>query len=136
MTGEGFVSNRLSAASVSAVLCGALAILIGAAVLIGWTIHIPLLVQGIGYLASVQRNTALCFVLSGLALLGLALHRSRITNVCAAIGVTISGLTLLEHVAHVNFGIDELLGRDYITTLAAPGRMAPGTTILFILLLA
>ena len=49
-------------------VCGALAILLGSVVLLGWAIHSPLLIQVAPDLAPMQRNTAASFVLIGLAL--------------------------------------------------------------------
>jgi signal transduction histidine kinase/ActR/RegA family two-component response regulator len=116
-------------------VCAAMSILLGSAVLTGWAIHSTLLVQIAPNLAPMQRNTALCFLLSGLALLGIIVSRPRLTFVGSAITAIFAVVSLLEHLFHANFGIDELLGVAYVTTHTAhPGRMAPGTTICFIVL--
>ncbi len=116
-------------------LCGVLAILLGSVVLVGWAVNSTFLIRVAPNLAPMQRNTAASFVLSGLALLGIVMNRSRLTLACSAIAASLAAATLLEFFFHANFGIDELLGVTYIATKASgPGRMAPTTALCFILL--
>ena len=118
-------------------LCGALSILLGSVVLVGWAVHSTFLIQVGPSLAPMQRNTAASFILSGLALLGIVLGQSRLTLVCSAITTPLAAATLLEFLFHVNFGIDELLGAAYIAGNAhGPNRMAPTTALCFIFLAA
>src|SRR5262245_29875099 len=79
------------------------------------------------------RNAAACFVLCGLALLMLALERSRwLIVICTGIVTIVSVVTIVEYVFDVNTGLDELLGPSYITVkLSSPGRMAPVAAICF-----
>jgi len=115
--------------------CGAFAILLGLVVLLGWAFHSAILVQVSPDLAPMQRNTAVSFVLSGLALLGTVMNRPRLTLIGSAVTAPVALMTLLEYVFHANFGIDELLGVAYITThTSAPGRMSPTTALCFMAL--
>ena len=53
-------------------LMGALSLLLGAVVLLGWYLHEPALIQVNPAFVPMQYNTALGFAVGGLALLGLA----------------------------------------------------------------
>ena len=122
---------------ITGAVCGALAILLGAAVLLGWAIHSPFLIQVAPDLTPMQRNTAASFVLSGLALLGIARNWRRLTLIGSAITAAFAALTLLEYLFRAHLGIDELLGAGYITTHTSdPGRMSPTTALCFIVLAA
>lgn len=84
---------------------------LGVTVLVGWFFHDPLLVQFVPQLPPMTRNAGLCFLLCGLALLMIALKRSRwLVIVCTGIVSIVSILTIVEYVFRVNAGIDELLG--------------------------
>ncbi|HEV8039165.1 MAG TPA: ATP-binding protein [Bryobacteraceae bacterium] len=116
-------------------LCGALAILLGSVVLLGWAVHSTFLIQVAPHLAPMQRNTAFSFALTGLALLGIVWSKPWLTFIGCAITATLAVVTLLEFLLHASLGIDELLGVTYIATRASgPGRMAPTTAVCFILL--
>jgi signal transduction histidine kinase/CheY-like chemotaxis protein len=118
-------------------LCGALAILLGSVVLAGWAVHSTFLIQVAPNLAPMQRNTAASFILSGLALLGIVMGKSRLTLVCSAITAPLAAATLLEFLFQANFGIDEFLGATYIASNAyGANRMAPTTALCFIFLAA
>ena len=82
-----------------------------------------------------QRNTAMCFALIGLALLGLVADRPGRTIFFAALSAIFAGGSLFEYLFSADFGIDQLLGPAYITTQTSePGRMAPATALCFLLL--
>jgi signal transduction histidine kinase len=84
-----------------------------------------------------QRNAAAAFVLIGLGLLGIALAIRRLTFLTSAVTATLAAATLLEYLFHANFGIDQLLGPGYITTLTSDsGRMSPATATCFLVLAA
>jgi len=117
---------------ITGALCGVLAILLGSAVLLGWAIHSPFLIQVVPNLAPMQRNTALNFILSGIALLGIVIGKPRLTLLGSAIAATLSAASILEYLLHANFGIDQLLGVAFITTQSPePGRMSPTTALCF-----
>ena len=118
-------------------IAGALTIIGASLVLAGWALGVPELTtlgfQGIPMVA----NTAICFILSGAALLFLQTQpprRSRTVRACAlAVGV-IALLTLGEYASGRNFGLDELLFADpYIQTARDLGRIAPNTVLAFLL---
>jgi PAS domain S-box-containing protein len=106
----------MSLPRVTGALCGALAILLGAAVLVGWAVHSTFLIQVAPDLPPMQRPTAVSFALSGLALLGIVMRRPRFTFFGSAITATLAAVSLLEY----PFG-DAL-------------RMAPATALCFIVL--
>jgi signal transduction histidine kinase len=118
-------------------VCGVLAILLGSIVLVGWAIHSAFLVQVAPDLAPMQRDTAVSFMLGGLALLGIAMSRPRLTRIGSAIAAAVAAATLLEYLFRANFGIDQLLGVAYITTQTSnPGRISPTTALCFLVLAA
>ena len=116
-------------------LSGGLAVLLGLAVSGGWAFHSTFLIQIAPNLAPMQRNTAMCFALTGLALLGLVADRPGRTILFSALSAIFAGGSLLEYMFSADFGIDQLLGIAYITTQTSePGRMAPATAVCFLLL--
>jgi signal transduction histidine kinase len=131
--------NRVSAAGlcplrITGALCAVLAILLGSVVLLGWTIHLPVLIQIVSSLAPMQRNTALSFILSGVALLGIVAGKPPLALVGSAITAAVATGSILEYLLHANFGIDQLLGVAFITTQTPePGRMSPTTALCFTL---
>jgi PAS domain S-box-containing protein len=80
--------------------CGALAILLGSVVLAGWAVHSTFLIQVEPDLPPMQRDTAVSFVLSGLALVGIVMHRPGFIFAGSAVTATLAAASLL--------GIDEL----------------------------
>ncbi len=134
------MQTRVSATAWSALritgsLCGALAVLLGSLVLTGWALHSTLLIQVEPNMAPMQRNTAVSFILSGIALLGILFARPRLTLMSSAITTAMSLASILEYLFHANWGIDELLGIAYITVHTPnPGRMSPTTALCFLVL--
>jgi hypothetical protein len=85
------------------------AVALGVAVLAGWFLHIPTLIQIRPHLLPMPRNAAASFVLCGLALLSLAAGGPRwLVVVCAGSAGALGLLTILEFVFGVNLGVDEL----------------------------
>jgi len=115
-----------------AVTGGACAVL-GLVVMAGWVAHSATLIQLRPTLAPMQFNTALCFVLAGLALA----CRDRAPGAAPILGglVAVIGiLTLGEYLFHADLGIDQLLFRCYIMTETSdPGRMSPVSSFCFAL---
>jgi len=113
-------------------------IIIGATVLTGWALDAPSL-RGIGQTSQMMPSTAVCFVLSGLALLVQKTKAARWATLIAAIlsGIVllISAMTLVEHsLGSNNLGLDLLLFRQQVMKSSAtfPGRMAINTAAAFI----
>lgn len=108
--------------------------LFGIAVLIAWSAHyVPLIQIGPGQ-PPLTRQAAFGYVMSGAALVMLALGRRRLAAVCVAILLLQSILVGLEYFLNVNLGIDQLLGPGYITEGASPpGRVSPIAAISYFL---
>ncbi|HKQ31384.1 MAG TPA: hypothetical protein VJS66_08875, partial [Burkholderiales bacterium] len=113
-------------------LCGAIASLIGALVLLGWALKEPMLIQVFAGFVGMVINTATCILLAGLCLL---LPRSlpwatpaRVA--CGAVLTLISALVLTENLLDVEFGIDWTDLHSWLNDLnPRPGRMAPNTGV-------
>jgi PAS domain S-box-containing protein len=119
----------------SALITGTASGLLGLVVLVGWSVHYVPLIQISPALAPMQRMTALGFLFCGLALVLMSTERRRLAAMCAALPFLIAALTSLEYFFDADFGIDQLLGKGYITVLAPqPGRMSPVTALCFLLI--
>ena len=119
----------------------ATAIVVGLLVLVGWAMDIEILKRVSPGFVSMKANTALAFILSGLALWLLqADHvgpRTRpIARACASIVALIGALTLIEYQFGWDFGIDQLLFTEPSETSddSYPRRMAPAIALNFILI--
>jgi signal transduction histidine kinase len=94
-------------------MAGAVTVL-GAVVLVGWAFDVPVLKSVVPGLGTMKPNTALCFVLSGVAL-GLRVVRHdwvagrRIAQLCGALVLLIGVASVAEFLFHVDLGIDGLL---------------------------
>jgi diguanylate cyclase (GGDEF)-like protein/PAS domain S-box-containing protein len=108
---------------------------VGCLVLAGWALDIAVLKSIVPGLTRMVSNTALLFVLSGASLwLQIQRRSSRVALVCAII-VSLAGLfTLGEYLFNTDFGIDQLLFRDTSEGILYPGRMAPSTTVAFLMI--
>jgi signal transduction histidine kinase len=118
-----------------AVCLAVFVVALGLTVLVGWFSHTPALVQLLPNLPPMTRNAAACFLLSGLALMMLAVGGPRwLVAVGAGIVGVLSVARLVEFVFRMDLGINELLGPSYINVgLVSRGGMAPGTAICFAL---
>ena len=79
-------------------IAGELAVALGSAVLLGWHIHNPWLVQLRPTFAPMQYNAALSVLLCGLGLLALSWERVRLEVVCGIVVAAIGLLTLYEYI--------------------------------------
>ena len=82
-----------------------------------------------------KANTAVLFILLGGGIFcassdGAAVRARRLLGLAVAL---VAGLTLVQDLFALNFGIDEILFRDPASS-AYPGRMAPATALDFLLL--
>lgn len=109
-------------------------ILVGLAVMVGWYIKSPILVQIHASFAPMQFNTALCFVLIGVGTLLNLFEKKQIAMVVAGLAGAIATLTLIQYATGFDFLIDEMLMKHFtITETSHRGRMAPNTAICFFL---
>jgi len=116
---------------------GIAAALIGGLVLLGWTFDVTILKSFVPGSGDMKANAALALVLSGAALWLSARESDArlilVARILAAVVALIGLLTLAEHVAGLDLGIDQLLFIDP-STEARPGRMDPATTVMLILM--
>ncbi len=121
-------------------LVGAACAVVSAIVLVGWGLDKASLFRITGHPAAVLPNTALLFFLTGIGLLLLrdSQRRSSLATIAGkTIGllVGIAGfVTVLEHLFHLDFGIDTLLFTNAALKAGTPGpagRFAIQTAIAF-----
>lgn len=128
-------------------LAALLAMVVGALVLAGWAFDIAVLKSILPGWVSMKANTAVCFILIGVALWLTARtsatfnpQRSilfpRLARVFGLLAGLIGLLTLSEYVFGWNPGIDQWLFREPADMVGTshPGRMAPETALNFVLL--
>ena len=135
------------AARLAARLAAVLAIVAGGVTLAGWALDITALKSGLPGWVSVKPNTALGFLLTGLAFLLFALPPwsgnprlsalgSQLCRLCGWLAGLLGLLTLIEYAYGWNPGLDQWLFREPAGTLGTshPGRMAPDSALCFLLL--
>lgn len=114
---------------------GCLTIMLGIAVIIGWHWHDLFIIQISPEWIPMQYNTAICFVLGGLALVALNGGAIRTCRALNFFLLLLSGLTFLQYALNHSFGIDQLFIQPFMATFTDyPGRMAlnPSLSFLFI----
>lgn len=115
-------------------LMSLIVMVLGSTVIIGWYTHQYALIQVNPAFVPMQYNTALGFLLTGLALFFILRNMKTIAAIPGFIVLAIGSLTLVEYIGGVNMGIDELFMEHYVMTKTiTPGRMAPNTALCFIL---
>ncbi len=125
--------RKPSKGSVKAIIIlGSIVALLGGSVMICWHLYQLGFIHPILYFTSMPYNTALGFFLGGT---GCVLFKAgwRKTALATAWGVALIGyLTLLEYIAGINFGIDQLfVDQSSIDKSLFPGRMAPNEAVCF-----
>lgn len=112
----------------------------GCLVLLGWVLNVPLMKSVLPGLVTMKVNTALCLILSGVALFLAQARRDhkllrRVSRVCVLGAMGVAFLTLYEYVKGVDLGIDELWIKDDPGALLTthPGRMAITAIVSFFL---
>jgi sigma-B regulation protein RsbU (phosphoserine phosphatase) len=120
---------------------GGLAIVVGFLVLLGWAFDLEFLKRVLFGPVAMEPNTAVATALVGIALS--LLHSEHPTRrqlrfaQLGALGASLIGLiTLSEYVFRWNIGVDQLLFAvpGSVIGMLAPGRMAPGAALNFVLL--
>lgn len=115
-----------------ATVAGAAAATLGLTVMVGWHTHTVGLIQVLPVFAPMRYNTAVGFLLSGIGLVALVHHRSRLAVVLGSVVGAIGLLTLIQYIFGVELGIDQFFLEAYITVETShPGRMAPSTALSF-----
>jgi PAS domain S-box-containing protein len=126
-----------------------LAVAVGIMALVGWTFDISALKSVLPGRVSMKANTAVCFILMGVALLltvrplliffpQRALLLSRLARFCGLLVGLFGILSLAEYISGWDLGIDQWLFVEPPGTVGTsnPGRMAPETALCFVLLTA
>ncbi len=116
-------------------LASAVVICIGCIALLSWAVNIDILKSLIPGTATMKANTAICFVLAGVTLwlktvrVNYKVHL--ISQFCTITIFIIALVTLSQYLFGWDFGIDELLFRDFPLSSATshPGRMGVNTAI-------
>ncbi|MBT3337896.1 MAG: PAS domain S-box protein [Anaerolineae bacterium] len=122
-----FVSKLLS----FLVITISLLVLVG-----GWALDIAFLRSLIPNTTTMKINTALLFLMMGLAVwLQTDKKTRRLSTLLASFALLLSGLTLLEYAFSRDLGIDQLFGIDpYTLANAFPGRPSMVTALTFFLI--
>jgi diguanylate cyclase (GGDEF)-like protein/PAS domain S-box-containing protein len=115
----------------------AFAITVGVLVLFGWILNVEVFKSVLPGLTAMKVNTACGFILAGIALRasqpGMQNRYSRIAApICVGLVLALGLLTLGEYLSGTDFGIDQILIRDF-TNLPGdiPGRMALNSAVSF-----
>ncbi|MCK9426048.1 MAG: PAS domain S-box protein [Ignavibacteriaceae bacterium] len=115
-----------------------ISISVGALVLLGWTFDIQLLKSVLPGFVSMKANAAIGFFLLGYLLIlnGNKKIASLYSKIITVFVLLLGLLTLLEYLFNMNVGIDQLIFLDSpgAALTSNPGRMAPTTAVMFILL--
>ena len=139
-------TRQIQATQLVASSVATLAIIAGGLVLVGWAFDLTTLKSILPGWVSVKPNTALAFVLTGLALLLSHQMPARLPKkltfvyhlgrFCGLLAGLIGLLTLAEYAFGWNPGFDQWLFPEPTGTLGTsnPGRMAPDTALCFLLL--
>ncbi|MDQ3024400.1 MAG: PAS domain S-box protein, partial [bacterium] len=114
-------------------VAGTLIVLLGGAVMLGWLLGTPLVVQDLAMVFS----TAFCFLLLGISLLLADLRPERTAWIGAILGwalLATAGAGLLSALFDINVGLDlRALHSNLADSNPRPGRMAPNTALAFML---
>ena len=122
--------------------CAASVTLLGVVVLVGWVRDHRLIKSVLPGLVEMKANTALCFLMSGVALWTMVSPRWTFRHRFSPVGawvIIVTGLaTSLEYLTGTNWGIDEIVFRDPPDSDAAseilpPGRMAFVSALAFVM---
>ncbi len=107
---------------------------LGLTVIVGWYLRMPVLIQIHPTFPSMQFNTALGMLLSGLSLIALQFSKLRLTRLLAVAVIVMGVTTGLQMLFGLNLHIDELfIVQDLTGNTKFPGRMSPNTALCFTL---
>jgi len=118
-------------------IAGALLVLLGGTVMLGWWMQLSPLVRVLPAFAPMVFNTALCFVLAGSALLtpvSDARRHERVTAVLGGALAIIATWVLAEHLSQTDLGIDWAPLHAWLhDSDPNPGRMSSGAVCGFLM---
>ncbi len=121
-------------------LASALPVVVGAAVLLGWVLDMPVLKSFLPGIATLKVTAAFCFILSGIAFwLGIpetTTGKAKFVAIVSPVLVLmIAGLTLVEYLFSWKLGRNEALFPDTATAaMSSAVRMLPNAALAFVLL--
>src|SRR5688572_10403521 len=98
---------------------------VGVGVLVGWVGDVAVLKSVLPQFASMKANTALSFVLLGVALFAAHAREPlrRAHRPVALVALALAALTLLQYATGIELGIDQVVFADPVAT-TWPGRMS------------
>jgi signal transduction histidine kinase len=122
-------SESFYPASRASALAGAAVALVGALVLVGWSLDVPALKSVYGPI-TMKTNAAIGLLLCGTALWSLSRGRPAVAAVCAVGGAALGASTLSQHLVGWDLGIDQLLFTEPAgaAATASPNRMGPNAS--------
>lgn len=116
------------------ILLIAIPALVSPIVMLGWWLQIDALVQLNPAWVPMQFNTALCILLSAVSLFQYTKAKFFSSILLSSFVVLIAASTLIEYIAGIDFGIDQLFSSYYIETRTPyPGRMGANTALSFLI---
>lgn len=137
------INSRSRWPNTFAKVVSALLIVLGAAILVGWTFYYWMPDVILSQLYSIKPNTAICFILSAMALWLYSDMANKysvmLAELCSGIVFVIALLTLFEYFFSINIGIDQWLikePQEVLHSFSPPGRMSPFSAINFALISA
>lgn len=118
----------------ASVIFSCLTILLGGSVLIGWYSGSTFLLQYQNSSIAMVYNTALSFTVLGVCIILLLFHFYKTSRLLSVLIITLSFLVLFQTLFNINLHVDELFLKHYYNVANHfPGRMAPNTTVSFIM---
>lgn len=132
-----FLNNKdfpIALVSLFSVFTAITLVALGLTVIFGWYMGVPALIQIHPTFPSMQFNTALGMLLSGLGLITLQLSKLKLTRLLAGTVLVMGAATGLQMVFGFDLHIDQFfIEQDLTGKTKFPGRMSPNTALCFIL---
>ena len=117
-------------------IMGALLMLLSGTVMLGWQLHLPLVVRVLPSLPPMVINTALGFMLASTALMLMRPGAQIAQRSASAVGgmlALLATLVLAEHLLQLDLGIDWAPSHAWLKTSLKPGQMSAGTASAFLM---
>lgn len=126
---------------VAAIAIGTLITLLGICAITGWLLEVEVIVSVVPEFPAMAFNTALCFVLSGLALAGSVSKLQRLNMAASLISLCVAAITVTRFAEIISLGrtshmVDRVLtnllvSREFSDLIG--GGMGPNTTLCFLI---